>query len=257
MHNEIEHRAFNELRAEGGNVLSGVVVPYNRASQIGERFSELWRPGSIGSIGPEVRCNVQHRRESPIAVHKENGGLTFTDTSTELRARIEVAPTANGSDCLELVRRKILTGLSAEFRCLKDQWSGRQRTITSVALTGLAVVDVPGLDGAEVALEKRYRAETRGAALVEILEGSLPSVDSPDRPARIAAAAEAGGIDPETMDGILRGEIVLPPRERLVGFSDALDIPLERLIEAAIEDGGSREQYEERSRARRRLLWVS
>ena len=113
---KIEHRSFSELRAEGDNVLVGVVVVYNTASRIGDRFTEIWKPGAIGEIGAEVRCNIQHRRESPIAVHTDQGGLSFTDTATELRARIEVVPTANGTDCLELVKRGILTGLSAEFR---------------------------------------------------------------------------------------------------------------------------------------------
>ena len=256
MQHEIEHRAFDEIRAEGDSILVGVAVPYNRASQIGERFTEIWRPGSVGEIG-EVRANVQHSRSAPLAVHKEGGGLSFQDTSTELRARIDVVQTANGADCLEMVRRGILTGLSAEFKCLQDSWRGRERTITSVELRGLAVVDVPGLDGAAVALEKRYKAtEHRGAALIALLESALPDEGDTERPARIEAAATGAGIAPETMMGILRNEIALPPRERLVGFSQALDIPLDRLIDAAIEDGGSRDVYEQRDRMRRRLLWA-
>ena len=154
---EIERRAFSgELRAEGENVLVGIVVPYGNVSKIGERFTEKWLPGSVGTIGPEVRCNLHHDRASPLAVNLPDGGLSFTDSATELRARIELPRTQIGLDTALLVKRHVLTGLSAEFRCLKDTWSGRARTITSVELLGLAVVDRPGLRGAAVEIEGRW-----------------------------------------------------------------------------------------------------
>ena len=154
---EIERRAFTELRIEGdSSILVGIVIPYGTVSKIGD-FTEKWLPGSIGTIGPEVRCNLHHDRASPLAVNIEGGGLSFTDSATELRARIELPKTAIGIDTALLVKRHVLAGLSAEFRCLKDSWSGRERTITSVEFRGLAVVDVPGLDGAEVALEGRWK----------------------------------------------------------------------------------------------------
>ena len=154
----IEHRAFSgELRAEGDNVLVGVVVPYNTASRIGDRFTEIWKPGAIGEIGPEVRANVQHSRSAALAVHREGGGLSFTDSSAALSVRIELPPTQAGADTAELVRRHVLGGLSAEFRCISDQWRGRERTITSVELTGVGIVDEPGLLGAEVEIESRWQ----------------------------------------------------------------------------------------------------
>ena len=253
MHNEIEHRAV-ELRAESGGVITGVLIPYDRASVIAGRFTEIWKAGSIGAIG-EIRANVQHSRGRALAVNKPGGGLSFENTTTELRARIALPDTQEGRDTGVLVSRGVLSGLSAEFKATKDAWVGTQRTILSAELRGVGIVDTPAHDGAVVELEARWKAsEHRGAALVTLLEGALPALDAPERPARIAAAG--AGIDPETMAGILRGEINLPPRERLVGFSEALDIPLERLIDAAIEDGGSRDQYEERAFRRRRLMWV-
>lgn len=154
---KLEHRSFSELRSEGDDhVLIGIVVPYGTVSKIGERFTEKWLPGSIGTIGPEVRCNLHHDRASPLAVNLPDGGLSFTDSATELRARIELPKTQIGMDTALLVKRHVLGGLSAEFRCISDQWRGRERTITSVELRGLAVVDVPGLAGALVELEARW-----------------------------------------------------------------------------------------------------
>lgn len=154
---EIEHRSFSgELRAEGDNVLVGIVVPYTVASKIGG-FTEIWEPGACGQIGPEVRANVQHERKALLAIHRPGGGLEFTDSPTELRARITLPGTQLGLDTAEMVRLHVLGGLSAEFRCITDTWCGRERTITSVELTGVGIVDEPGLSGAEVELEARWK----------------------------------------------------------------------------------------------------
>ena len=101
----------------------------------------------------------------------------------------------------------MLSGLSAEFRARRDVWQGTRREILEGEILGLGVVDTPAHDGALVELEARYKAEHRGAALVEILEGALPAMDSPERPARIAALATAAGIEAGTVAQILAGEI--------------------------------------------------
>ena len=155
---KLEHRSFSELRSEGDdNILVGIVVPYGTVSKIGERFTEKWLPGSVGTIGPEVRCNLHHDRSSPLAVNLPDGGLSFTDSATELRARIQLPATQLGRDTALLVQRHVLGGLSAEFRCLKDTWSGRARTISSVEFLGLAIVDRPGLTGSVIELEARWK----------------------------------------------------------------------------------------------------
>ena len=157
---KIEHRSFSgELRAEGENVLVGVVVPYNAASRIGDRFTEIWLPGAIGEIGPEVRANVQHSRSAALAVHREGGGLSFTDSAYRAESADRTAPdTGRGMDTAELVRRHVLGGLSQQsLDVFRTQWRGRERTITSVELTGVGIVDEPGLLGAEVEIEARWK----------------------------------------------------------------------------------------------------
>ena len=118
----------------------------------------------------------------------------------------------------------------------------------------MGIVDVAGLDGAEAQLEARYKAEHRGAALVEILEGALPALDAPERPARIAAMAAAGGIEAGTVAQILAGEINHPPADRLRGFASVLEgVSYDALVAAVIQDGASEDTY--RTQARRRV-WL-
>ena len=105
MHNEIEHRAFNELRAEGDNVLDRAswcptIAPSARSENASPSDGVA---GSIGTIGPEVRCNLHHRsRIADCPTQGERRADRSLTRRPELRARIEVAPTANGCDCLEL-----------------------------------------------------------------------------------------------------------------------------------------------------------
>ena len=157
---EFEFRAV-ELRAESEGVLTGVLIPYNVPSTIGGKFTEIWAPGAVQGIGAEVRANVQHDRGRVVAVNRPGGGLTFENTGTELRARIELPDTSEGRDVQVLVARGVLTGLSAEFKALKDEWRGTQRTITSAVLRGVGIVDVPAHDKALVALEARWAEATR------------------------------------------------------------------------------------------------
>ena len=251
---EIEHRAV-ELRAESEGVLSGVLIPYGVPSTIGGKFTETWAAGSVAGIG-EVRANVQHDRGRSVAVNRTGGGLSFTDTSTELRARIELPDTTEGRDVRVLVSRGVLSGLSAEFKALKDEWRGTQRTILRAQIRGVGIVDTPAHDGALVELEARYAAtEHRGAALVELLNANLPTEGDTERPARIAAMATAAGIDAGTVQQILAGEIDHLPAARLRGFASVLaGVSYDALVSAVVADGANPEIY--RATSQRRRVWL-
>jgi len=63
-------------------------------------------------------------------------------------------------------------------------------------------------------------------------EGEEPSAR--DLTERLASAA---GIEPGTVLQILAADIACPPLDRLRGFAEALDVPLQRLRSAAEQDG--------------------
>ena len=67
--------------------------------------------------------------------------------------------------------------------------------------------------------------------------GALLTQLRDDQDLTTADLAEAAGVDEDTMEQILSGDINCPPRERLDGLAGLLDVPVSRLIDAAEEDG--------------------
>ena len=95
-------------------------------------------------------CNIQHDRTRPLA--RLGHGLTLTDSRTELRARIELPDTVEGRDTRILVEAGVLTGLSAEFRAVREDWPAPDRRVIHEAeLRGLAIVDDPAHQSALIA----------------------------------------------------------------------------------------------------------
>lgn len=142
----MERRAF-EFRASAEGVIEGTAIPYGAVATIGD-FTERFLPGSV-TFG-SVIANRQHDRHKPLA-RTDGGGLTLTDSATELRARIELPDTTDGRDVRELVKRGVLRGLSVEFQAIRDEWREAERTIHQATVTGLAVVDTGAYAGATVA----------------------------------------------------------------------------------------------------------
>ena len=163
-----ERRACELRASEDGKAIDGVVIPYGQNAIIREEFTERFLPGSI-TFG-DVIANVQHIRSKPLA--RTGGGLTLTDSATELRAKIELPDTVDGRDVRELVRLGVLRGLSAEFRTVRDQWQGSERTIHEAQLVGLAVVDQPAYLGAGI--EAREAVEWLKAGCLRARSGGAP-----------------------------------------------------------------------------------
>ena len=150
----IERRAF-EFRASESGAVEGVLIPYGTASRIGGVFDEIFEPGSVRFDRPIV--NVQHDRSRPLA--RLGHGLILTDSSESLRARIELPDTVDGRDVRTLIQTGVLSGLSAEFRAVREEWPAPDRRVIQEArLTGLAVVDDPGHETALIA-EVRARLD--------------------------------------------------------------------------------------------------
>ena len=143
----IERRAV-EFRATAAGVIEGRLIPYGTASRIGGVFDEVFEPGSVRF--DRVMANVQHDRGRPLA--RLGHGLTLTDSATELRARIELPDTAEGRDTRTLVEAGVLTGMSAEFRAVREDWPApNRRVIREAELRGLAIVDDPAHESALIA----------------------------------------------------------------------------------------------------------
>lgn len=151
---ETEKR-FQEFRAvkiggsDGPVNIAGLVLPYGRRAEIGGKFSEEFRAGSIGQSG-DVILNIQHDRTKPVA--RTGSGLNINHDSDAIRASIDIPDTVYGREAAELVEARILRGFSVEFRALEDEWDGNHRTVTRAELVGIALVDRPAYTDAQIAM---------------------------------------------------------------------------------------------------------
>ncbi|MDE0002707.1 MAG: HK97 family phage prohead protease [Rhodospirillaceae bacterium] len=94
-------------------------------------------------------ANRQHDRARPLA--RSGRGLALEDSPEALRAALELPDTVDGREVRTLVELGVLTGFSAEFRTIRDEWpSPTERIIYEAELFGLAVVDDPAHTGAVI-----------------------------------------------------------------------------------------------------------
>ena len=92
---------------------------------------------------------------------------------------------------------------------------------------------------------KRIVVLKKGMTLADTLNAAIG--DDDDRSDIIESLANEADIEASTVNQILSGEIDCPPMERLEGFARALDISLETLTDAAMEDGCEYEMGDENS----------
>lgn len=139
---------FCELRFDGERGLSGTAIAYGDVAKMPWGEQERFEPGAFDNIsGADVILNVQHDRVYPVA-RTGGGGLQLSDDNNALEMKAELADTGPANDTLELVRKRILRGLSIEFypledRIVVDDDGNRVRVIEKAELRGIAVVDRP------------------------------------------------------------------------------------------------------------------
>jgi HK97 family phage prohead protease len=129
------HRAIPtelEVRGGDGRTVHGIVVPYDRPTDITEargtyreRFArgafngQLADPAAIG----RVRLLSQHKRDTnPLG-----RAVELRDDTVGLVGAFRVSATQAGDEALELVRDGALDAFSIGFRPLGDEWN-RDRT---------------------------------------------------------------------------------------------------------------------------------
>jgi len=80
---------------------------------------------------------------------------------------------------------------------------------------------------------------TRGESLASRLESEIESMTDEDTGQAdvVEEMADAAGIEPSTVNGILNAEITCPPIERLEGFAEVLGASASDLVSAAQQDG--------------------
>ena len=152
-------KRYSTVDLDDGRRLVGTVMPYNVPSDIGGGLLELFRPGAFGNVGGlDLILNRQHERPRPLA-RTGGGGLTFVDSDAALSMAAVLPNTQDANDALELVRTKVLRGLSVEFFATRERMEGNVRIVEAAILSAVGLVDKPGHTGAIV--EARARLSTR------------------------------------------------------------------------------------------------
>ena len=130
--------------------LRGTVVHYDTPALINGQFHESIRAGTFGDVTKlDLVLNLQHERPKALA-RTGGGGLVLRDFEDRLELEAILPETTIANDALEMVRGKILRGLSLEMRRVQDSWTGNNRTIYSATLSGIGLVDSPAHVGSLV-----------------------------------------------------------------------------------------------------------
>ena len=149
----IEYR-FSELEVpeEGSRILQGVVLKYGEVAN-GDYGPERFAPGALEFS--DVVLNRQHQRVVPLA-RTGGSGLEIQETEGKLTMRADLPDTQDARDTLELVRKKVLRGLSIEFKALEQHIENGVRIITRAILSGIGVVDSPAYVSSVVEARRRF-----------------------------------------------------------------------------------------------------
>lgn len=142
-------RAPVELR---GREVTGLVAPVGEVavvqdSRTGAMIREVIMANAF-SVADDVSLNLQHQPSNVVA---RPPALRFSESSQGLRmsARLD-GPDADLG--YELLNRRTLTGLSAEYLDLDRRSNGGIDEVHAAKLVGLALVDRPAFAGASVQL---------------------------------------------------------------------------------------------------------
>ena len=115
---------------------------------------ELFEAGSLSWPPEGIVLNRQHSRAAPIMrlVPKLLGDTVVIDAA--------LPDTAAGRDTASEIRQGLFSGLSIEFRAIKQSFQGPLRRISQAALSAAAIVDSPSYAGS--AVEVRHGEKRRG-----------------------------------------------------------------------------------------------
>ena len=149
---EVERRAaIGEIRVEGRK-LTGTVLRYGEVSP---SHKERFAPGSIRMAGP-VHLDLSHDRERVVA-YQPGGGLELVDGDASLELTAELPPIPAADRVLDEIRTGKVTGLSVEFRAVKERRVDGVRVIEEAELSGVAIVARPSYQGSRVEARTKAR----------------------------------------------------------------------------------------------------
>ena len=149
---ELERRAaLGEIRVEGRK-LTGTVLTYGEVSPT---HRERFEPGAI-RMAESVHLDLYHDRERVIAYHP-GGGLELLAGVQAVELAAELPPIPAADRALQEIRDGKTTGLSVEFRAVKESRVDGVRVIEDAILSGVGLVRSPSYQGSRVEARNRRR----------------------------------------------------------------------------------------------------
>ncbi len=144
---------------DNSRVLSGTLIRYGDVAELSWGEKERFEPGAFGNVSAaDVMLNVQHDRSRPLA-RSGGGGVTLDDTSERLRMEATLPDTADARDVLNLIRHRVLRGLSVEFYPKRSRKDGDVVVISEAELKNVAVVDRPAYANSTLDWRQQMKAD--------------------------------------------------------------------------------------------------
>ena len=150
-YDDFEYRVTDD----GLGVVTGTVIRYGDVANI-LWFTEEFRAGAFEGRMDDMLANRMHQRTQPLA--RSGGGLTVTDSSERMTAEVTLPDTTCGRDTSVEVAKKLLRGLSVEFKSIKDEYDYEKdhRVVIEARMYGFGIVDTPAYPDS-VAKMKRWQ----------------------------------------------------------------------------------------------------
>lgn len=151
--NEARFLADIEVRADG-RTLCGICVPYDSPTDIGGRFTEVFKRGAFNKTIKENMTKVKF-----LGMHEARSlplgrATLLKDDASGLYGEFHVSKTRAGDEVLELVRDGALDSFSIGFSPIsaRDKWSSDRSYVEryEVRLHEVSVVTFPAYDGAKI-----------------------------------------------------------------------------------------------------------
>ena len=126
-----------------GRRVSGLAMPYGKPAQM-PWVRERVPPGTLTEcleVERRIRLDVQHDRNwAAVSIPK----ITRLESrAQDLWLEAELPETREADDCPANIRAEVYGGLSIEFRCQRNSWVDRERTVKKATLLAVSVVDSP------------------------------------------------------------------------------------------------------------------
>ena len=125
--------------------------------EVSASHRERFEPGAF-RMADSVVLDLAHNREKALA-WSPGGGLELSDRGEALELTAELPPIAAADRALDEIRAGTATGLSVEFRALKESHINGVRVIEEAELSGVGIVSRPSYEGARI--EARARKHGR------------------------------------------------------------------------------------------------